>query len=40
MPGFSFPWRSQKTSSVASPYSRGTGALHLLIDATGIQVEG
>jgi hypothetical protein len=40
VPDFSTLCRCQKTLTVAIPYRGGTGQLHLLIDATGIKVEG
>lgn len=40
VPGFSTLSRRQKGLSVVIPYRPGTGALHLLIDSTGIKAEG
>ena len=40
MPGFSTLSRRQKGLNVAIPYRQSTGALHLLIDSTGIKAGG
>lgn len=40
VPDFSTLCRRHKTLSVTIPYRGGAGPLHLLIDATGIKVEG
>ena len=40
VPDFSTLCRRQKSLSVAIPYRGGTGPLHLLIDATGVEAEG
>lgn len=40
VPDFSTLSRRQKTLDVAIPYRGSTGPLHLLIDSTGIKVEG
>lgn len=40
MPDFSTLSRRQKTLKVNIPYHGSDGALHLLIDSTGIKVEG
>lgn len=40
MPGFSTLSRRQKTLKVATPYRGSQGPLHLLVDSTGIKVEG
>ena len=40
VPDFSTLCRRQKTLTVHIPYRPSTGALHLLIDSTGIKVEG
>lgn len=40
MPDFSTLSRRQKGLNVAIPYRPSTGALHLLIDSTGINAEG
>jgi Transposase DDE domain len=40
VPDFSTLSRRQKGLNVAIPYRPGTGALHLLIDSTGIKAEG
>ena len=40
VPDFSTLCRRQKGLRVAIPYRRRTGALHLLIDSTGIKAEG
>ena len=40
VPDFSTLCRRQKGLSVAIPYRQSTGALHLLIDSTGIKAEG
>ena len=40
VPDFSTLCRRQKTLSVAIPYKGSAGPLHLLIDCTGIKVEG
>ena len=40
MPDFSTLSRRQKTLAVNIPYRRSNGPLHLLIDSTGIKVEG
>lgn len=37
---FSRLWRGPKTLKVGIPYRGLTGQLHLLIDSTGINVEG
>jgi hypothetical protein len=39
-PGFSTLSRRQKTLAVDIPYRGSKGPLHLLIDSTGIEVEG
>ena len=39
-PDFSTLCRRQKTLNVSLPYRGGTGPLNLLIDSTGIKVEG
>jgi Transposase DDE domain len=39
-PDFSTLCRRQKTLAVHIPYRPGTGALHLLIDSTGVKAEG
>lgn len=40
VPDFSTLCRRQKTLSVVIPYRGSAGALHLLVDSTGIKVEG
>lgn len=40
VPDFSTPSRRQKTLAVNIPYRGSRGPLHLLIDSTGIKVEG
>jgi hypothetical protein len=40
VPNFSTLSRRQKTLAVNIPYRGSQGALHLLIDSTGIKVEG
>ena len=40
VPDFSTLSRRQKTLAVSIPYRGSQGALHLLIDSTGIKVEG
>ena len=40
VPDFSTLCRRQRTLSVAIPYKGSAGALHLLIDSTGIKAEG
>ena len=40
VPDFSTLSRRQKGLNVAIPYRPSTGALHLLIDSTGIKAEG
>ena len=40
VPDFSTLCRRQKTLTVHIPYRPGTGALHLLIDSTGVKAEG
>ena len=40
VPDFSTLCRRQKILSVAIPYRGSSGSLHLLIDSTGIKVEG
>lgn len=40
MPNFSTPSRRQKSLKVNIPYRESGGPLHLLIDSTGIKVEG
>ena len=40
VPDFSTLCRRQKTLNVSLPYRGGTGPLNLLIDSTGIKVEG
>jgi IS5 family transposase len=40
VPDFSTLCRRQKGLNVAIPYRQSTGALHLLIDSTGIKAEG
>lgn len=40
VPDFSTLSRRQKGLNVVIPYRPGTGALHLLIDSTGIKAEG
>jgi hypothetical protein len=40
VPDFSMLCRRQKTLSVAIPYQGSKGPLNLLIDSTGIKVEG
>ena len=40
VPDFSTLCRRQKTLAVQIPYRGATGPLHLLIDSTGIKVEG
>ena len=40
VPDFSTLCRRQKTLTVHIPYRSNTGALHLLIDSTGVKAEG
>jgi hypothetical protein len=40
VPDFSTPSRRQKTLKVNIPYRGSDGPLHLLVDSTGIKVEG
>jgi hypothetical protein len=40
IPDFSTLSRRRKTLAVDIPYRGSTGPLHLLIDSTGIKVEG
>ena len=40
VPDFSTPSRHQETPAVNIPYRGAQGLLHLLIDSTGIKVEG
>jgi len=40
VPDFSTLSRRQNTLDVAIPYRGSKGALHLLVDSTGIEVEG
>lgn len=40
VPDLSTLCRRQKTLALHIPYRSGTGALHLLIDSTGVEAEG
>ncbi len=40
VPDFSTPSRRQKTTNVTIPYRGSKVPLHLLVDSTGIKVEG
>ena len=40
VPDFSTLCRRQKTLAVKPPYRGSQGPLHLLIDSTGIKIEG